>query len=107
MEVYPKMSDKNQGLDKLQKLKMEIEKDLEKKTGKKRQSDEKRKKISLSDDLRKRLTTSKSSNVAFDEIKSIIDIERYLTDLSLTDLKAILRNKIEKERNIGVKENFK
>ncbi|MDN5359718.1 MAG: hypothetical protein PWQ84_781 [Thermotogaceae bacterium] len=97
----------NQGLDKLQKLKMEIEKDLEKKTGKKRQSSEKRKKISLSDDLRKRLTTSKSSNVAVDEIRTPIDIERYLTDLSLTDLKGVLRNCTEKDRNIGIQENFK
>ena len=101
------MPDNNQGLEKLRKLKREIEKDLEKKTGKKRQSDETKKKLSLSDDLRKRLTESKSSNVATEEIKTVIDMERYLSDLSLTDLKGLLRNNIEKDRNIGTKENLK
>ena len=101
------MPDNNQGLEKLRKLKREIEKDLEKKTGKKRHSDETKKKLSLSDDLRKRLTESKSSNVATEEIKTVIDIERYLSDLSLTDLKGLLRNNIEKDRNIGTKENLK
>ncbi|MFP4461236.1 MAG: hypothetical protein ACLFQE_03490 [Thermotogota bacterium] len=101
------MPDNNQGLDKLQKLKMEIEKDLEKKTGIKRKSGEKKKKITLSDDLRKRLTESKSSSVAVEEIKTIIDMERYMSDLSLTDLKGLIRNNIEKEKNNGTKENYK
>ena len=101
------MPDNNQGLDKLRKLKMEIEKDLEKKTGKKRQGDTKKKKLSLSDDLRKRLTESKSTNVPVEEIKTVIDIERYLSDLSLSDLKGLIRSNIEKDRNIGTKENFK
>ena len=101
------MSDKNQGLDKLRKLKMEIEKDLEKKTGKKRHTDTKRKKISLSDDLRKRLSESKSSTVSVDEIKTTIDVERFLTDLSVADLRGLIRNCIEKDRNNASKENFK
>ena len=43
------MGDRDQGLEKLQKLKMEIEKDLEKKTGKKIIRDTQRKKFTLSD----------------------------------------------------------
>src|SRR6056297_1652943 len=100
------MPDNKQGLDKLQKLKQEIEKDLEKKTGRKRSKDEKRKKLSLSDDLRKRLSSSKSTSISADEIRTVIDAERYLTDISLTDLKSLIRNNIEKSKNMGEKENL-
>lgn len=86
---------------------MEIEKDLEKKTGRKRQTDSNKKKLSLSDDLRKRLTENKSSNLSVEDIRTPIDIERHLTDLSLADLKGMIRNNIEKERNISAKENLK
>lgn len=86
---------------------MEIEKDLEKKTGKKRQSDSNKRKLTLSDDLRKRLTENKSSNISVEDIKTPIDFERHLTDLSLADLKGLIRNNIEKERNVSAKENLK
>lgn len=102
------MSDKNQGLDKLRKLRDEIEKDLEKKTGKKRQKgDDKKRKLTLSDDLRKRLTENKSASVPVEEIKTAIDIERNLSDLSMMDLKSLIRNNIERDRNVAAKENLK
>jgi len=91
----------------LQKLKMEIEKDLEKKTGKKRLPQAGKKKITLSDELRKRLIENKSTTTSVDELRTPIDIERYLTDLTLTDLKSLIRSSIDKERNASAKENLK
>src|SRR6056297_296592 len=107
MEVYPTMSDKNQGLDKLRKLKAEIEKDLEKKTGRKRGSTAEKRKLTISDDLRKRLTENKTASVPVQDIKTLIDVEKNLSDLSLMDLKALIRDNIEKERNVANKENLK
>ena len=101
------MGDKDRGLEKLQKLKMEIEKDIEKKTGRKIIKEAQKKKLSLSDDVRKRLTANKTSAVKLDDINTFIDMERKIFDTSLNDLKGIFRTSVNNVGNIIAKENLK
>lgn len=101
------MGDKDRGLEKLQKLKMEIEKDIEKKTGRKIIKEAQKKKLSLSDDIRKRLTANKTSAVKLDDINTFIDMERKIFDTSLNDLKGIFRTSVNNVGNIIAKENLK
>jgi len=101
------MGEKDQGLEKLQKLKMEIERDIEKKTGKKIIKDAQKRKLTLSDDVRKRLTENKSTAVKLDDINTLVDIEKKIFDTSLSDLKGIFRTNINSVSNIIAKENLK
>ncbi len=95
------MTDKNSGLEKLRKLKLEIERDLEKKTGKKRHAGPTKKRIELSDALRKRLTEGKSQSITIDNINTVIDLERYLSDESLIESKTLLRDGVQTVRNLA------
>jgi len=73
--------EKNPDLEKLLKLKESIQKDVDKKHGKKTErSAEARQKITLSDDLRKRMGAVVSINAKINDFQTILDIERYLSD---------------------------
>jgi hypothetical protein len=101
------MGNKDRGLEQLQKLKKEIERDLEKKTGKKIIREGQKKKLTLSDDVRKRLAENKSSVVKLDDINTFIDIERKIFDTSLSNLKGVFRTNINNVSNVIAKENLK
>jgi len=95
-------------LSKLQKLKSAIQKDYEKKTGKKRETKKDEKKtISLSDSVRKRLSSKrKSTTESLKEINTFIDVERKGGDISISELRAALRNNIDNASKVLERENL-
>jgi len=79
--------EKNPDLERLQKLKAAIKKDVEKKQGRKiSDKTPEKKRITLSQDLKKRLSDSKSLNIDLEKIKTLVDIERYYSDIQNYEL---------------------
>ncbi len=99
--------EKNPDLEKLQKLKAAIKKDVEKKQGKKfvEKSPEK-KKITLSDELMKRLTYEKSVNIDLEKIFTVIDIEREYSEIKNYELVEYIRKNVQSVSDNAMKMNL-
>ena len=77
--------EENPELQKLLKLKEALKSDLEKKTGKKIEpKEEKKQKIQLSEDLRKRIASDVNIPLRLDEIRTPLDIEKSCAEIRTT-----------------------
>ncbi len=100
--------EENPELQKLLKLKEALKSDLEKKTGKKIEpKEEKKQKIQLSEDLRKRIASDVNIPLRLDEIRTPLDIEKSCAEIQCERLYDYAEKNMDQVRDKSLSENLK
>ncbi len=100
--------EQNPELQKLLKLKEALKSDLEKKTGRKIEpKEEKKQKIQISEDLKKRIVSDVNFALNLDEIRTPLDIEKSYTDADNQKLFDYVEKNAETVRDKILSENLK
>jgi len=100
--------EENPELQKLLKLKEALKSDLEKKTGKKIEpKEEKKQKIQLSEDLRKRIASDGSVPLNIEEIRTPLDIEKTCAEIQCERLYGYAEKNADQVRDKLLAENLK